>query len=73
MQHYIDKVSRYIPECVDNLEKVCVKGRRDMYQDLFLSCADPPLQVCMLLNNLQALRVNVQTLFEGMGGAEVSI
>ena len=44
-----------------------------MYQDLFLSCADLPLQACMLLNNLQALRVNVQTLFEGMGGAEVSI
>ena len=44
-----------------------------MYQDLFLSCADPPLQACMLLNNLQALRVNVQTLFEEMGGAEVSI
>ena len=44
-----------------------------MYQDLFLSCAGPPLQACMLLNNLQALRVNVQTLFGRMGGAEVSI
>ena len=43
-----------------------------MFQDLSLT-SWPPLQACMLLNNLQALRVNVQSLFEEMGGAEVSI
>ena len=30
------------------------------------------LQMCMLLNNLQALRANIHRLFEEMGGAEVS-
>ena len=24
VQHYVDKVSLYIPECVDDLKKVCV-------------------------------------------------
>jgi len=35
-------------------------------------CIEDLKKACMLLNNLQALRVNVQSLYEEIGGAEVA-
>ena len=52
---------------------MCACEGREVIKHLFPSHPDPTLQACMLLNNLQALRVNVQSLFEELGGAEVSI
>lgn len=52
--------------CTCHATVFCIQCVMYMYMSGFLS-----LQACMLLNNLHALRVHTQGLFEDMGGEEV--
>lgn len=73
---YVDRVATHLPECVGDLQKVS-GGKFSlgvvvaMVMCCYVSLAVSSLQASLLLNNLQALRVSVQALYEEMGGSKV--
>ena len=76
VQHYVDKVSVTIPEYLGELDIVSFEDDNVVVVVVYscLSCLFVCLlQMCMLLNNLQALRSNIHSLFDDMGGNEVSL